>query len=129
MLGKGLRTAGSYFLFQLVEVAENVAKAVVNAAVRFVGDDEIEEAYIEVLEAFHHRWVGGEVDALFLIVSGFAGHDDPGFGRQEFVEGLAGLFAEFAAVAEEEDAFAPLGPDHEFRESDGGACLNFRRCA
>ncbi len=40
------------------------AKTVVNAAVRFVGDDEIEEPDLEVLKALHHRRVGGEVDAL-----------------------------------------------------------------
>ena len=106
-----------------VEVAEDVAEAVVNAAVALVRDDQVEEADIEVLEALHHRRVSGEIDALFLIVRGVAGDDDTGLGRQEFVEGIARLFAEFAAVAEEEDAFSPLRTDHQFRECDSDASL------
>ena len=106
-----------------VEPAEDVAEAVVDAAVRFVGHDEIEEADVEVLIALHHRRVGGEVDALFLIVRRVAGDDDAGLRREKFVEGFAGLFAEFAAVAEEEDAFSPLRTDHELRDGDGDAGL------
>ena len=47
-----------------VEVVEQVAVAVVDAAVRFVGDDQIEEADVEGLEALHHGRIGGQVDAL-----------------------------------------------------------------
>ena len=48
---------------EAIEILEEFAVAVVDAAVRFVGDDQVEEAHVERLEALHHRRVGGQVDA------------------------------------------------------------------
>ena len=50
-----------------IKPAENIAIAIVNAAVRFIRDDQIKEAGVEVLKAFHHRRVGREVNALGAI--------------------------------------------------------------
>ena len=55
---------------EAVEVGEQVAVAVVDAAVRLVGDDEVEEAHVERLEALHHRRVGGKVDAVVPVLGG-----------------------------------------------------------
>jgi hypothetical protein len=91
--------------------------------VGLVGDDEIEESDIEVLEALHHRRVGGQVDALFPVVGGAAIDDDAGLGGQMIREGVERLLAQFFAVAEEEDALGPAGADHEVAEADGDTGL------
>ena len=50
-----------------VKPTEKIAIAVVDTSVAFIRDNEIEKSWIKILEALHHRGVGGEVDALGAI--------------------------------------------------------------
>ena len=62
-----------------VKVEEQVSVAVVNAAVRFVGDNEIKESHVERLEALHHGGVGGEIDSAIAVLVSFSSDERPGF--------------------------------------------------
>lgn len=108
---------------QGVEVPEDRAVLPVDAAVRLVGDDEVEEADVEVLEALVHRRVGREVDALVAVARRLAPHDDARLARQEVLEDVVGLAAELLAVAEEQDPLDPAGPHQHVAQRDGHARL------
>ena len=77
-----------------VEVLEDVAVAVVDATVRLVGDDQVEEADVKRLQALHHRRVGGQVDAFVALVGRAGGNEGPKLSRQELLEDVVGLFAQ-----------------------------------
>jgi len=50
-----------------IEVLKESAEFLLDAPVGLVGDDKIEEADIEILEALHHRGIRGEINALVAV--------------------------------------------------------------
>jgi hypothetical protein len=107
---------------QRVEVQKQGLVLVVDAAVRLVGDDQVEEADVEVLVAGHHRRVGGEVDAGRLVAAGAGADHDPGLARQVVLEHVVGLAAQLDAVAQEQHALGPAGAQEHLdqRQRDPG---------
>ena len=89
---------------------------------RLVGDDEVEETDIEGLEDLHHGRVGGEIKPLVAILRGTRAHCDQRL-VDEIVVGVPGLFAQFAAVAQEQHALDPAGTDQLVRQRNGDAGL------
>ena len=75
------------------------------------------------LEALHHRRVGGEVDALVAVLRRGRGDEGAGLAGQELLEDVVGLLAQFPAVAEEQDALGPAGPQQDVAERDGDTGL------
>ena len=108
---------------QGVKPDEQVAVAVVDAAVGFVGNDEVEEAGIELFEALHHGRISGEVDARRDIARRVAADEDARLAGQVFLEHVVGLLAQFAAVGEEKDPLGPTGTDQQFAQRHGDTGL------
>src|SRR5581483_8255339 len=101
-----------------VEVGEEFSIAVVDAAMRFVGDDEVEEPDIERLVALHHRWICAEVDALVTILRCSGRDVSTGFAGQVLLKRVVCLLAEFSAVAEEENPLSPFCPQQNVTQRD-----------
>ena len=108
---------------QGVEVIKQVTVLVVDTAVAFVSDDQVEEAHIELGEAIHHAWVSGDVDASGLIhFVGFANHA-AWLAGQVLLEGLISLHAQFLAVTEKQHTLGPAGTQQQLGQSDGHTCF------
>ena len=108
---------------EAVEIVKHVAVDVVDAAVRLVGDDQVEESHIEGLEDLLHRRVGGEEDA-FARVELFTRELTMRMGSDRKVfEGVLGLLPELPAVAKEQDALDPSGADQQVGKRDRDAGL------
>jgi hypothetical protein len=106
-----------------VEVPEERLVLLVDAAVRLVGDDQVEEPDVEVLVALHHRRVGGEVDALVALVGGGGADHHPRLAGQVLLEHAIGLAQQLAAVTQEQDALGPAGAHEHVDQRDRDAGL------
>ena len=101
-----------------IEVLEEVAIPVEDRTVGFVGDDQVEESDVEILELLDHCRVSPDVDPLGSVLVSVAPDDRSGFARQVLLEGFVRLLDQLATVAEKEYALGPFGTDHEIAESN-----------
>ena len=90
---------------------------------RFIGDDQVEEAHVEIFVGLHHRRVRRQVDALIAIVCCGGVDDHARLARHELFEDAVGLATQLLAVAEEEDALHPARAHQHVAQRDGDARL------
>ena len=84
-----------------IEVVKQIPVFVVDTAVGFIGDNQVEKAHVQLREAVHHAGIGGDVDARVLVdLVGFA-DDTARFAGQVLLEGIIRLNAQFLAIAKE----------------------------
>src|SRR5690606_23290675 len=106
-----------------IEIIEQVAVLVVDAAVAFVGDDQVEEAHIQLGKAVHHARVGGDVDARGLVdLAAFTDHTARLAG-QVLLEGIVCLHPQLLAVTEKQHTFGPAGSQQQLGQGDGNTSL------
>jgi hypothetical protein len=113
---------------QRVEVAEDRAVLLIDRAVRFVDDDEVEVAGAEaalpvprLIDEPHHRRIGGDEDAPLAIPLGDEVH-----GRrigQMRLEGVDRLVDQRHAVREKQHALGPVALHEQVAERDDRARL------
>src|SRR5690606_27614499 len=118
-----LHRRGSQSNLKGIEIIEQVSVLVVDAAVAHVGNDQVEEAHIQLGKAVHHARVGGDVDTRGLIhLAAFTDHTARLAG-QVLLEGIVGLHTQFLAITEKQDAFGPAGAQQQFGQGDGNTSL------
>ncbi|MNQ79431.1 hypothetical protein D3C85_943760 [compost metagenome] len=84
-----------------------------------VGNDQVEEAHIELSEAVHHARVGCNVDACGLIhLVCFTNHTAR-LARQILLEGLISLHTQLLAVTEKKHAFGPTSAQKQLGQGNG----------
>ena len=76
-----------------IEVLEERSNFLVDATMRFVGNDEIKKTDIKLLETLHHRGVGREVDTLVSVTRRVAADNDAWFTRHVLLEHSISLLA------------------------------------
>ncbi|MDT4838995.1 hypothetical protein FQZ97_727740 [compost metagenome] len=118
-----LHRGGREAYLQGIEVIEQVTVFVVDTAVAFVCNNQVEEAHIELGEAVHHARVGGDVNACGLIdLVGFTNHAARLAG-QVLLEGLIGLHAQLLAITQEQHALSPTGAQQQLGQRNSHASL------
>ena len=94
---------------QRIEVVEDIAISVVDTTVALIGNDQVEEAHVELSEAVHHSRVSGNEDARRLIhLAGFT-DDTARLARQVLLERIVSLNTQLFAVAEKQHSLGPAG--------------------
>src|SRR5262249_1682897 len=83
-----------------VEIPEDVAVNIVDRAVRFIRDNDVEKSRIEGPEDLLHRGVRGQENSL-AGVRAYARGDDSDRLWQEIDEGILGLLTKLAPIAKE----------------------------
>ncbi|MCY1523057.1 hypothetical protein D9M68_579400 [compost metagenome] len=85
----------------------------------FVGNDQVEEAHVELGEAVHHARVGSDIDARGLIdLVGFTNHA-AWFAGQVLLEGIIGLYPQFLAITQEQYTLGPTCAQKQLGQGDG----------
>jgi len=83
---------------EAIEIAKHIAITVVDAAVGFVCDHQVEKARIKGLKDLVHCRVGGQVDAFVAILCRSRIYDGHRF-AEKIVERILGLFAKLFSIA------------------------------
>jgi hypothetical protein len=107
---------------QAIEPIENVAVDIVDAAMRFVGDDKIEEAGVERLTDLHHGGIGRQIDPVLTFVCSGGPNNDRRM-RSEVREGILRLLSQFATIAQKQDPLRPVGVGQQLSKPDNDASL------
>lgn len=97
-----------------IKILKQVAVDVVDRAVGFIGDDQIEITDIKMVHDFHHAGISGNVDPGVLPVCFFRFPDHIQRLIGELIEGIRCLFAQLFTVAKEQNSFYPTGINHQF---------------
>lgn len=104
--GNELHRRGGEAHLKGIEVQQQIAVAVVDAAVRLVANDEIKEANVKRLVDFHHRGVSCQINAVLSLLVGIC--RDVGQWFIEIpLEVLLRLFSQFATIRQKQDSACP----------------------